>query len=197
MIFGDVKPSQNLLDCLGLFQLPQHLCATWWTILENSPSAGVFRIDGFDRFVADVVNFLNYKELGVPPGATFELLLTKPGQRSLGRPGRPLGLALEGTTQGSLWGGINLGDEPTSLVFVNLLAAMLRAELTRCHPGEAPPEPEHELAAHFLTRCHDYPPTRLRLDPGEGFRLPRGGFLFDGDTSEKQEPNLLLLISAA
>jgi hypothetical protein len=35
----------------------------------------------------------------------------------------------------------------------------------------------------------------LRLGPGEGFRLPEGGLILDGDATDKHEPDILLLIS--
>ena len=45
------------------------------------------------------------------------------------------------------------------------------------------------------SRQHDCPPVRFRLGSGEGFRLPSGGLILDGDASDKQEPDVLLLIS--
>jgi hypothetical protein len=33
------------------------------------------------------------------------------------------------------------------------------------------------------------------LKPGEGYRLPRGGLILSGYVRDKQEPDLLLLIS--
>ena len=36
---------------------------------------------------------------------------------------------------------------------------------------------------------------RLILGPGEGYRLPRGGLILGGYLGDKQEPDLLLLIS--
>jgi len=39
------------------------------------------------------------------------------------------------------------------------------------------------------------PPIRLCLGPGEGFRLPPGGLILDGDATDKREPDVLLLIS--
>ena len=64
-----------------------------------------------------------------------------------------------------LWGVINLGDEPTSLVFENV-------------PG-------------FALR------VRLLMEPGEGCRFPTGGFLVDGYTVDKVEPDVLLLLRHA
>ena len=48
----------------------------------------------------------------------------------------------------------------------------------------------------FLREFPDYPPVRLRLGSGKGLRLPSGGLIREGDATDKQEPDVLLLISA-
>jgi len=52
-----------------------------------------------------------------------------------------------------------------------------------------------ELAGRFLSCCSDYPPVRLILEPGEGYRLPHAGLILGGHAGDKQEPDVLLLIS--
>jgi hypothetical protein len=151
---------QALPNCLCLFHLPQHLIAAWCRVLENAEEQGRMPPDRFDAFVAQVVGFLAFKELPVPEGARFDLLLSKPGLPSV---------LEDEVARPRLWGGMNLGDEATSLVFINL----------------APQNP---------ALCPDYPPVRLRIDPGEGFRLPAAGVLMDCCTLDKQEPDVLLLV---
>jgi hypothetical protein len=196
---------QDLEGCLCLFRLPQHLCSACWDMVEKAQEAAMTGLDGFDAFAVEVARFLAFKELSVPEGAAFDLLVSKPGQRSIHRPGQPPGLrfSVAGTTslplsdearRLRLWGGINLSDEPTSLVFVNLPARGLLAELGRRHPDALSIGTLDELAERFLTLCPDYPPVRLRIEPGEGFRLPAGGLLADGCTLDKNEPDLLLLV---
>jgi len=196
---------QGLRDCLCLFQLPRHLRSTGWQMLEQAHETEEKRQAGFAAFAAEVARFLAFKDLPVPDGAAFELVVSKPGQRSSHWNGQPPGLAfnLDGATpvpvrdearRPRLWGGINLGDEVTSLLFLNLPAQGLLAELERRHPGQSLPGTLGELAERFLTLCPDYPPVRLGIEPGEGFRLPLGGLLIDGCTLDMQEPDVLLLV---
>jgi hypothetical protein len=51
-----------------------------------------------------------------------------------------------------------------------------------------------ELADRFLSHLADYPPVRLRIEPGEGYRLPAGGILVDACTLDMEGPAALLLI---
>jgi hypothetical protein len=94
-----------------------------------------------------------------------------------------------------LWGVVNLGDEDTALVVLNLPPAALAAELARRCPVNPATVVVGELVGRFLRAFPDYPPIRVRLGPGEGCRLPADGLILDGDPSGKQEPDVLLLIS--
>ena len=118
-------PRESLTDYLCLFRLPQHLRAAWWRLLEQTNETAMMSPDGFDAFAVAVGQFLTFKELPLPEGASLELLVSKPGQRSVPElsGGRPL------------WGAINLGDEPTSLVFEHELGQELRVRLV-IEPGE-------------------------------------------------------------
>jgi hypothetical protein len=196
---------QDFADRLCLFQLPRHLTSGWRHLLERARTPMEGRLDGFDAFVAHVAEFLTFKELPVPPGAAFDLLLSTPGLRSLQRSGVPPGLTFslaalapypveDATRWPRLWGGVNLGDESTSLLFINLPASDLLAELRRRYPDPFAPHTLGELADRFLTLCPDYPPVRLRIEPGEGYRLPTAGILVDGCTLDKTEPDVLLLV---
>jgi hypothetical protein len=196
---------ENLRDCLCLFRLPRHLQSSWWRLLEAAEAAGKAHLDGFDAFVVAVAEFLAFTQLAVPEGATFDLLVGKPGRRSLQRQGQPPGLTFNLAAATPLpmpdeagpsrpWGGINLGEEATSLLFINLPARDLLAELRRCRPDAASPGTLGELAEQFFTLCPGYPPVRVRIEPGEGFRLPAGGLLVDGCTLDKQNPDVLLLV---
>jgi hypothetical protein len=111
-----------------------------------------------DDFVAAVADFLSFKELPVPEGAVFDVVVSQPGLFASHQFGP------------SIWGGINLGEEATSLVFLNQ------------SPGEAP------------TLGAQYPPVRLRIEPGEGFRFPASGMLVHGCTLDQQGPAVLLLV---
>jgi hypothetical protein len=202
-----VRGSEELESCVGLFQLPEHLRSEWWKLLEQAAEAlEDGRLPGFETFVRQVVEFLAFKDLPVPEGACCEVVVSNPGQRSVhGGPetNRPVGLRChlapwplaEGPRGPRLWGGINLGDEETSVVLINLPCRQLTAELHRRFPDQPSPAAVGELVGCFLRSCSDYPPVRLILGPGEGYRLPRGGLILDGYVGDKHEPDVLLLLS--
>jgi prolyl 4-hydroxylase len=96
--------------------------------------------------------------------------------------------------RGRPWGGINLGDEATAVVFVNLTCRRMDAELRHRFPDRPPAATVGELVERFLRAFPDYPPVRLALEPGEGYRLPRDGLIVGGSPEGKQEPDVFLLI---
>jgi hypothetical protein len=204
-----VEPQREDFErCLCLFALPLHLQSVWWDLLENTQVTGPARLDGFDAFVREVAGLLAFKGLAVPDGALFDLVASKPGQRSIRYSAGgawPEGLAFDLSPrtpwplgqqrrQARLWGGINLGDEAVSVVLVNLSAQQTLDQLAeRC--ADLPPAATlGELAERFLSHIPDYPPLRLRVEPGEGYRLPAGGILVDACTLDMEGPAALLLI---
>jgi hypothetical protein len=189
------SPTQEEAEAsICLFQLPVHLRAQWWKVLEcSTASLGSGALPGMGTFVGQVVDFLNFKNMLVPEGASCKVVLTKPGQRSIARMPEPRGLAGLQCCPG-LRGGINLGDEETAVVVINLPCQQLAAHLQRRCPDQACPETVDELARCFLRSFPDCSPVRLQLKPGEGFRLPRGGLIMDGYVLHKLEPDVLLLV---
>jgi hypothetical protein len=191
-----------------LFQIPEHLRAAWWELLDRSVETGATALSGFDGFTQQIAAFLRFKGLEVPPNLQMETVVKAAGRcsmRSDPETGAPAGLGpslapwakcplAEGVLP-RLWAGVNLGDEPTQLVFI---AHTIEALPT--HTVVGPPQPTTsttvgDLVAWFLRNFPDCSPLRLRLGPGEGFRLPLGGLILDGDASDKLEPDVLLLIS--
>jgi hypothetical protein len=163
-------------DSLCLFQLPRHLLDTWWRLLERAGETGSGHLEGFDAFAVEVARFLAFKEIPVPEGARFDLLVTGPGQVSVRLEGPAPDPAADAGSR--LWGAINLGTEAASLVFLNLPPRAL----------------EGELVSHFLTLFPDYPLVRLRIEPGEGYRLPAGGLHTAGCTLDQADPDVWLLV---
>ena len=106
-----------------------------------------------------------------------------------------VGGLLKGGVLPRLWAVVNLGDEDTRLVLIAVPIQGLAASLALRRPGQPLPTTVGELVGWFLREFPDCPPIRLRLGPGEGFRLPSGGLILDGDATDKQEPDVLLLIS--
>ena len=206
---GPTSP-EELAACVCLFQLPRHLRSEWWKLLEPAAEAlGDGRLPGFESFAGRVGEFLAFKGLPLPDGTRCDVVVSKPGQWSVPwGPGatRPGGLhcnlAPWAPWPGSaeprgprLWGGINLGDGATSVVLINRSCRQLEVELRRRFPDQPSPAAVGDLVRQFFRSCSDYPPVRLTLGPGEGYRLPRGGLILDGYLADKQEPDVLLLIS--
>jgi hypothetical protein len=200
--------SEEAAASLCLFRLPEHLRSGWWDLLERAAGdLGEGRLPGFEAFVNQVVEFLTFKDLPDLGGARCSLVVSKPGQRSAGwGPGanQPEGLrcnlAANAPWRGAeewigprLWGGINLGDEDTSVVLIDRPCRQLDAELRGRFPDGPTPKTVGALVERFLRTYPDYPPVRLLLRSGEGFRLPREGLILDGYPADKQEPDVMLL----
>lgn len=186
-------PPEELEACVCLFQLPGHLRSEWWKLLEQAAEVlGDCRLPGFETFVSQVGEFLAFKGLPFPEGARCDVVVSNPGQRFVHWGPWPWA---EEHRWPRLWGGINLGDEETSVVLINLPCQQLDAELRRRFPDQPSPATVGELARWFLRSCSDYPPVRLILGPGQGCRLPQGGLILDGYLESKSEPDVLLLIS--
>ena len=176
---------------------------------DRSVAAGVAGLPGLEDFTRQVAEFLRFKQMAVPPGLRMEAVVTAAGRCSLRsdrETGAPAGLGPslapwavcappEGGAQPRLWAVVNLGDEDTRLVLIAVPIQGLAATLAPRHPGRPVPTTVGEVVGWFLREFPDCPPIRLRLGPGEGFRLPSGGLILDGDATDKQEPDVLLLIS--
>jgi hypothetical protein len=104
----------ELPGCLCLLVLPAHLRAAFWDLLARAPEPGAVPAEGFDAFAAQTAQFLAFKELPVPAGAVFDLVVTRPG------PAIRL-------TAAPLWGLINLGEDAASVVFLNVPAGAMPA----------------------------------------------------------------------
>jgi hypothetical protein len=186
---------------LQLFALPEHLRSFWWQLLEQAGQLGAGPLPGFDDFLARVDAFLAFKQLPVPAALRGEAVVGRAGQRSLrwdAEACRPAGLApsADAATRyplppdpPRLWGGVNLGDEATALVFLNLTSPQQEQELQQRGPGAPRPTSVGELGKAWLRTAADYPPVRLRLGPGEGVRLPDDGLILDGCPEDKREPD--------
>jgi hypothetical protein len=196
-----------LTDAVCLFQIPEHLRGAWWALLDASAEAGG-PLQGFDEFAAQVSAFLAYKQLGATGSIQMEAIVTAAGARSIRRDpdtGEPSGLGStiapwsawpqKGASDPRLYAVVNLGDEPTGVVLINLPPVSMAAELIRCAPDEPVPATAGALVERFLRVCPNYPPVRVRLGPGEGCRFPATGLILDGDPTRKAEPDVLLLIS--
>jgi len=91
-------------------------------------------------------------------------------------------------------GVINLGDETTHLVLLNVPAAGMRALIAQ----EGAPDPRSlspsDLVSRFFDAYPDYSLTRVSLDPGEGVWFPRADVVHDGWPGAKQDADVVLTI---
>jgi hypothetical protein len=109
----------ELPGCLCLLVLPVHLRAAFWDLLARAPEPGAIPAEDFSAFVAEIARFLAFKELPVPAGAVFDLVVTRPKPETCLAPA-------------GLWGLINLGEDAASVVFLNVPAGEVPA-------GDYPP----------------------------------------------------------
>jgi hypothetical protein len=196
-------------EALSLFHVPGHLRRRWWDLAARQGNPGGIDAEGFQAFLRAVVEFCRFKGLPLLPACAFDVVVTAPGRESTRVDGAAgclagLGFDLPPTcpvppaeeTPRPL-GAVNLGDEATSLVLLNLPAARLQDRLGTA-PGAAGVCPTlGELARRFLTSFPAYPLVRVLLRPGDGYWLPAGGVITDGYTVDKQEPDVLLLVRLA
>jgi hypothetical protein len=201
-------PEENA-EASCLFQIPGHLRSAWWDLLDRSVEAQDAALPGFEEFSGRIAEFLRFKNMDLPPRLRMEAVVTSAGRcsmRSDPETGTPAGLgpslapwaacaSLQGSAQPRLWGLVNLGDEETHLVLILVSIQEMAADPACWRPDRPQPTTVGELVGSFLREFRDDPPIRLRLAPGEGFRLPSGGLILDADATDKQEPDVLLLIS--
>src|SRR5262249_38731259 len=67
-------------DAGCLFQIPSHLRAAWWDLLDRSVEAGGAALQGFEDFTRQVAEFLRFKQMEVPPNLQMEAVVTAAGQ---------------------------------------------------------------------------------------------------------------------
>jgi hypothetical protein len=104
----------ELPGCLCLLVLPAHLRAAFWDLLARAPEPGALPAEGFGAFVAETARFFAFKQLAVPAGAVWDLVVTREGSAT----------SLAAT---ALWGLINLGEDAASVVFLNVPASKIPA----------------------------------------------------------------------
>lgn len=187
------SPTQAELDLLTtesassgelilLFSIPDHLQAQWWSLASESVGEAGLEGETFKKFANDILDYLLFKKMPLPPECRFEVILTAPGQPSA----RVNAVGLLGDLAASaLLGGINLSDEDAYVIFLNL------CDIPVSDPNSA--VIEERQRAFLLENC-DYPLTRLKLRPREGYWLPRRSIIIDRDTLGRSEIDVHLAI---
>jgi hypothetical protein len=177
----------HFAETLALFSIPERMHARWWALAADEQGDADAGRAAFQKFAAEVLEYFQFKQLPLPQACALEVVVTAPGQPST-RP-RQGGLTAA-QPFANLLGAVNLGDEESALVFLNLGAAELSART------KATAATIHEQALAFLTENSDYPLTRVMLRPAEGFWLPRHTIVMDGDTRGRTEIDVQLVIRA-
>jgi hypothetical protein len=172
---------------LALFNIPQRLHALWWQLAAAEPHASAEGPPAFPKFAGEVIEYLQFKGLPLPPASTLEVILHAPGQP----PTWPLtgGMAAALSLSGVL-GTVNLSDEESALVFLN----QGESELAARSSGAPATTSFLERARTFLAGNSAYPLIRITLAPGEGIWLLRPALLTDADTRGRVEVDVQLVI---
>src|SRR5262249_55746639 len=153
LVAGPESGSEKDAEAGCLFQIPGHVRAAWWDLLDRSAEAGGAGLPGFEGFTRQVAEFLRFKQLEVPPGLQMEAVVTAAGRysmRSDPETGAPAGLGPslppwavyplpEGGALPRLWAVVNLGDEDTRLVLLAVPLEGLAANAALRRPGQPGP----------------------------------------------------------
>ena len=167
----------------GLLKLPAHLRRQWWVLPDGGEKRAVDD-HPYRAFVESVIEFLRFKLLPLPSRCRVDVVVSRPGQRATewraaaGWP-RGLGESPEEMTHARASAPpvavINLGDEATHFVLLNLAPAAMAAMLGLPWPGDDARAASSELAGRFLATLPTYPLIRVRLEPARACGCPAMG----------------------
>jgi hypothetical protein len=155
------------MEAIALFNIPKRLHDHWWNLEADQDSDAVTKQAAFREYARELIDYLQFKQLPLPARCTVSAVVHEPSLAST-KPNAG-GLTADPASTDML-AGINLSDEESALVFVN-------------------------LAAVHLSACSDYPVIRVALQPGEGFWLPRFAIAYDGDTRGRSEIDVQLVLA--
>lgn len=197
------RPSPHELELLlaggeatvGLLTLPAHIRRQWWALAEGEggpPGDG----ESYRAFADDVIAFLRFKGLPLPARCRVDVQVSRAGQPStrwdpVSR--CPGGLAFRAGGLDPVASVINLGDEATHAVLLNLAPPALAGLMGL--PG--PPRPGPELLHRFFVTRPTYPLIRVRLEAGDGLWFPPADLAHDVCTLDKREIDVALTIHRA
>lgn len=146
---------------------------------------------------------MRFKRVPLPGACRFDAIASRPDQPSTrldSVTGEPAGLGFniipstESEPTSRVSGVINLGDEATRVVLLNLTPQAMGALLARQGWADDAAVVSTELLVRFFAAAPTYPLVGIRLDPGDGLWLPDCGVVYDGDTRGKQDIDIVLTI---
>jgi hypothetical protein len=176
---------------VGSFHLPSHLRRAWWA-LADSPDALAGDGRSYHAFARDAIEFLR-----------LEVAVRGPGEPPAGwlTPSGAAGASESGENRPSPAGErervvavVNLGDEPTHLVLLNLAPAAMAALIGAPWPIDPARGACADLLGRFFTALPSYPLVRVRLEAGDGLWFPAHGLVHDVCTLDKREVDVALTL---
>jgi hypothetical protein len=186
---GDAPGSQS--DRIELLEIPSHLHEEWRPIARNLATGTGSASREYEQFVTSLASFFRYKNVHVED-CTFTVTAAESTRRSafthLGSPG---GLQIGAVEESPLLA-VNLGDEPTALVLLNIPIRRLR-ELV-ASPGLADESPSC-ITQQFMESFPEYPLVRLVLPARHGVRFFPDAVVHGGDMAKENQSDILLRIT--
>lgn len=180
---------------LDLLTIPAQLRGRWWDLASADPTDPAAACAAF---LGELLELFRFKRLPLPERCAGSVVASRPGLRSTRL--RPDGKQLAGLACSDLASGaggvgaplcvLNLGDEATHLVLLNLGPLDLRRRL----PDRVGTE---QLLDEFHERHPQYPLVRVRLEPGDGVWMPSPPPAFDGWTIGKRDLDAMLVLTDA
>jgi hypothetical protein len=188
---GDVP--ENQVDRIELLEIPGHLPKEWRPIAQKLATDTDSPSQENERFVAALASFFRFKKVHVE-NCSFTIVAAEPTHRSaFTRLGSPGGLKV-GTVEESPLLAVNLGDEPTALVILNLPIRRIRELVASRGVPERPPI---RITQQFLELFPEYPLVRLVLPTRQGVHFFPDAVVHDGCTAKKNDLDILLRITRA
>jgi hypothetical protein len=190
---GALLPSTQL----GLLEIPERLRGAWWKEAEKNAGS-----EGFDGVFSALIEFLRFKRLPLPERVHLEVAVNAPNLKSTrgASSGAAQGLAYR--DRPASWNGqarqalglVNLGDEATFIVLLDLPPSTLVARLEAAGDAEASALSANRLVKRYFEIFPREALLRVRLDPREGLWLSPQGVVHDGWTHGKRDLDVVLSV---
>ena len=154
---GEAPESQ--FDRIELLEIPGHLHKEWRPIARKLATDTDSPSEEYERFVAALASFFRFKKVHVE-NCSFTVMAAEPTHQSgFTRLGDADSLKIGAVEESPLLV-VNLGDEPTALVILNLPIRRIRELVASRHVPESPP---NCITQQFLELFPEYPLVRLVL----------------------------------
>jgi hypothetical protein len=188
---GNAAESQS--DWIELLEIPGHLDKQWRAIARTLATDTGNASQEYERFVASLASFFRFKKVDVE-NCAFTVTAAEPPHRSAFTRGGPPGGLKIGAAEESPLLVINLGNEPTALVILNLPIRRLR-ELVAARG--ATKEPSSRIPQQFMELFPEYPLVQIVLPVRHGVRFFPDAVVHDAYLAKRNDLDILLRITRA